>query len=85
MRSALNWPNEYQRIASTTLAAGRHTVTLSYSDSNWIPGTKGIPAFGAGPLVVGSGAAIPPLASVPASKARSLCGKSLDWLEAVRS
>jgi hypothetical protein len=84
VRSELNWPNEFQRIGSITLAPGRHTIVLSYSGSSWLPGTEGVPAFGAGPLIVGSGAPIPPLRTVPAADAQSLCGKSLDWLEAVR-
>jgi len=84
VRSVLNWPNEYQRVASVDLAAGRHVVTLSYSSSAWLPGTEGIPAFGAGPLIVGSTAPIPALTSVRSADARPLCGKSLDWLEAIR-
>ncbi len=84
IRSELNWPNQAQRIATTRLTPGRHSVVLNYSTSNWLPGAKGIPAFGAGPLIVGTAAPIPPLTTVPSADARSLCGKSLDWLEAVR-
>ena len=84
IRSELNWPSEYQRIAVVTLAPGTHSIMLSYSSSSWIPGTSGPPAFGTGPLIVGSAAGIPPLMTVPVGDARTLCGKSLDWVEAVR-
>ena len=64
------------------LSAGAHDVVLRYSAANLRPGSCGFP-FALGPLVLGRYTAELPVTTVQPTEARSLCGKSLDWIEAV--
>ncbi len=83
LRGALSEEGQWVPLGSLRLAAGSHEVSLRYSGSGLRPGS------GAGPFVLG------PLAlslneperllDVAPADARSLCGKSLDWIEAVGS
>ena len=79
-------------IASTTTGClrswggracdGNHTVRLSYSGADWRPGTGGA-QFAFGPLVLAKANDDRAITYVDASAARSLCGKPLDWVEAL--
>ncbi len=65
-----------------TLGPGRHTVVLRYSRNRLAPGSGSAP-FAFGPLEIGRAAASARLVEVAPARALSLCGKSLDWVEAV--
>lgn len=65
-----------------TLAAGSHTVTLRYSVSPYLPGAAGS-AFALGPIAFAPSTADLPVSMVPADQAATLCGRSLDWVEAL--
>lgn len=83
LRGVLPEAGQWVPFGSLRLAAGSHEVSLRYGGSGLRPGS------GAGPFVLG------PLAlslnqperllNVAPADARSLCGKSLDWVEAVAS
>lgn len=73
---------QYIRMGALRLAAGRHTVTLSYGRELWRPGTGG-PPEAIGPLVLRRVAPRPALLALPASRARGLCGRVLDWVEGI--
>jgi hypothetical protein len=80
-RNKLSHSGEYMPIGSVELAAGAHRVTLRYGDADLHPGS-GEPAFYLGPLVLTS----PPretIRYVDPSDAASLCGRALDWVEAL--
>ncbi|HLM26417.1 MAG TPA: hypothetical protein VK304_05560, partial [Thermoleophilaceae bacterium] len=57
-------------------------VVLRYHGADLHPGSAG-EAASAGPLVLGRETANRPVSFVPPSRARSLCGQRLDWVEAV--
>jgi hypothetical protein len=70
-------------LGQAVLAAGLHGIVLRYSPATFSPGTAGSP-FALGPLVLARFTANRPVTYVRPANARSLCGKSLDWIEAVR-
>jgi hypothetical protein len=83
-RNELNWPGNYVRLGNVVLARGSHAFRLRYAGPDLRPGSAGIPGFGLGPFVIASGTAEVPVDYVDPANARSLCGRSLDWIEAVR-
>jgi hypothetical protein len=81
-RHQLNHPGDYTPMGNVDLTAGRHSVTLRYSAADLLPGSGG-PAFPLGPLVLSRYTNELPVTYLPPSNATSLCGKSLDWVEAI--
>jgi hypothetical protein len=82
-RHDLSHAGQYVPLGDTELAAGRHAVTLRYEGDDLHPGSGGRP-FALGPLVFGRDTADRPIDYVAPRRAGSLCGRSLDWIEAVR-
>jgi hypothetical protein len=82
-RAELNWPGLYTDLGSVELAAGAHTVALTYDTGGVHPGSGG-PPFSFGPLTLSREDARQPVQTVAPSAARALCGRRLDWIEAVR-
>jgi hypothetical protein len=81
-RHRLSHANQFEPMGSVRLAAGRHTLTLRYGGRDLRPGSRGAP-FPIGPLAL-SPTADPGLLRFSAGNARSLCGRSFDWLEVTR-
>jgi hypothetical protein len=87
------YPNVYVLLGSRRLGAGSHSVELRWHDKGLLhPGTGGHAAFAPslegrkftfGPLALRRDPTDPKVTEVPASRARSLCGKRLDWLEPI--
>jgi hypothetical protein len=69
-------------LGSARLAAGAHALELRYDGFGWRPGSRGAP-FLVGPLVIGPPATEASLFAVKPAAASSLCGRPLDWVEAV--
>jgi hypothetical protein len=63
--------------------AGRHTVAISYSSDGITPGVVEEAPLPIGPLAVAADVT-PRLLNVPRSRAQTLCGRRLDWVEALR-
>lgn len=86
VRHRLNWPSEYNPLATVRLAKGRNLLTVRYDGPDIHPGSAGAgTGFGLGPLIVGrADPAALSVTYVRTGQARSLCGKSLDWVEALR-
>lgn len=82
-REELNWPGLYTELGRVRLDAGAHIVGLAYEIGGWAPGSGGTP-YSFGPLMLSRDDAREPVETVPARRARSLCGRRLDWVEAVR-
>ena len=78
----LNWTPYSNPMPAVDLAAGEHTVTVEYATS-WLPGGEMTPST-LGPVVFSTTSADVPVTYVEPSRARSLCGQRLDWIEAVR-
>jgi hypothetical protein len=70
-------------FGTVLMSAGEHRVELSYSRSALRPGSGGYSPFSFGPLEIGQSAASAKLLELSPSSALSLCGRSLDWVEAV--
>jgi hypothetical protein len=83
LREELNWPGLYTDLGSTPLAAGSHFVRLSYRPGGWHPGSGGKP-FAFGPAALSMVDRREAVIHVAPAQAASLCGRRLDWLEALR-
>jgi len=82
MREELDWPGNYTDLGTIPLSAGRHLVAIDYHTGGWHPGSGGTPsAFG--PAFLTPADMREPVQIVPVSAARTLCGKRLDWIEAL--
>lgn len=83
-RHELEWSGQYTELGRSRLAAGVHRISLSYGGRDLHPGSAGVSPLPLGPLVLA-----PPdrrrLVSVTPADARALCGRRLDWVEAVGS
>jgi hypothetical protein len=82
IRNQLNNTGQWTPLGEAELAAGRHTVSLRYHGPDWRPGSGGA-QFAFGPLALATKTAVLPVRYVQPANARSLCGKSLDWIEAL--
>jgi hypothetical protein len=69
-------------LGSASLSGGRHRVELRSDGHGLRPGSRGAP-FPLGPLELGSPATASRLVRVAPAAASSLCGRRLDWIEAV--
>jgi hypothetical protein len=79
----LNNTGQWTPLGLARLSAGRHELVLNYGGSALAPGSGGFP-FTMGPLELSTTTARLPVTYVNPADARSLCGKRLDWLEAVK-
>ena len=79
----LNEAQQFLYFAAAALRAGAHDVRLTLDDQDLSPGSGG-PPEPIGPLVLSPVVnEDPPVLRLPASRARQLCGRHLDWVEAL--
>ena len=83
-RDQLNWPDTFTGLGAVLLKAGRHTLRFRYTGPDLRPGSGGIPPFGVGPIALSTSTDDSSITYVRPTDARSLCGKTLDWIEALR-
>jgi hypothetical protein len=76
-------PEQFTLLNERRISPGPQTASLDYSGPDLRPGSGGRPWFGLGPLVLSRSTAERPVLYVPARSAGSLCGRSLDWVEAI--
>jgi hypothetical protein len=81
-RHELSHSGHFVPLAELELGRGAHELTLRYGEADLHPGSSG-PPFPFGPLVLAADTIDTPLTEVPARHARALCGKRLDWVEAL--
>jgi hypothetical protein len=81
MREELDWPGLYTDLGSVLLTAGEHLVRIRYDTGGWHPGSGGTP-YAFGPVALSRVDAREPVETT--SSPQSLCGRRLDWVEAVR-
>jgi hypothetical protein len=81
-RYELQEDSQYVPFGSIGLERGKYEVAISYDGGDLRPGSGG-PAATVGPLILQRQAPAAKLLRVPLSAAHSLCGRTLDWIEAV--
>jgi hypothetical protein len=81
-RHQLEWTGQYVDLGSVRLDTGDHRLTLSLTTGGWRPGSRGVSPFPLGPVAVAPDVPVR-LVSLPPARAASLCGRRLDWIEAV--
>ena len=72
----------YEPLGESALRAGGHRLVLRYDGADLHPGSGGF-QFGLGPLILSRGPEDFPVVYVPSAAARTLCGRNLDWIEAL--
>ncbi len=83
-RHRLSNPRQYHPFGAVELTRGTHVLTLKYGPPDLHPGTAGSRRT-IGPVVLSRGTAAQPVSLVSPSRASSLCGQRLDWVEALGS
>ena len=82
-RGAINPGSLFAALADNVrLSRGRHLLELRYQDAGLRPGDGGAP-FAMGPLALSLTAGAGAVRYVERGQATALCGRRLDWLEAV--
>lgn len=80
----LDHAKEYRQLGTAKLKPGRHTISLTYTEASPLAPGAGGEAFAIGPLAVSlATAADAKVEIVDVADAHSLCGRSLDWVEAL--
>jgi len=83
LRHELNWPGVFSSLGTTALGGGLHVVALRSVRGGWRPGSGARP-YSFGPAALSAVDTREPVETVPSTDARSLCGRRLDWIEALR-
>ncbi len=83
-RNQTEWPGNFLFFGKAHLARGVHTLVIKHSGPDWGPGSAAKQPFGLGPFVIAQGTDDRSVTTVQPKAAHTLCGKSLDWVEAVR-
>ena len=79
--NALDRANHPSELGALQLPSGEHQIRMIFEAGGWAPGS-GQPPFGLGPLVISETTADQRRVQyVTPARARSLCGRPLDWVE----
>jgi hypothetical protein len=81
-RHELSHSGQYVPVGRRFLERGPHEVEIELGGTDVHPGSRGNPEP-LGPLALSTATADLPVITVPASRAESLCGQRLDWIEAL--
>ena len=79
----LNPRGQYARLGQVTLSPGAHSIQIARGTGNLYPGDGGRNRL-IGPVVLDPSSDTRTVKQLPASRWRDLCGRSLDWVEAIR-
>ncbi len=82
-RHLLSHAEQLEPLVDVRLSRGSHRLELHYGEANLHPGSDGEP-LPLGPLVVSPVTAELAITYVQPRRAPSLCGRRLDWIEALR-
>lgn len=77
------WPGNFLGFGKLYLARGPHTLLIIHRGPDFSPGSAAFQPFGLGPFAIAQGTDLSDVSYVQPKDARSLCGKSLDWIEAL--
>jgi hypothetical protein len=80
----LDHADSYRQVGTVELEPGQHEIAFTYEEASPLAPGVGGEAFPLGPLVVSSAtAADAHVKTIDVAEASSLCGRSLDWIEAL--
>jgi hypothetical protein len=79
----LNNEGQFVELAGAMIGPGRHELELRFVHPPLRPGVDG-PDYGAGPLVVSVAVPRRAVSVIPPAQAKTLCGRALDWVEALQ-
>lgn len=80
----LDHAKEYRQLGAANLKPGRHTISITYTEASPLAAGAGGEQFPIGPLAVSlATAADAKVETIDPADAHSLCGRSLDWVEAL--
>jgi hypothetical protein len=79
----LSYPGQWVPVGATTLSAGPHAIQIRASGGGLRPGAGNSDRFSVGPVALVRAGPDPAVLRVAARRARSLCGRRFDWIEAV--
>ncbi len=82
VRHQLNNNSQWTPLGEATLGRRGHDIVFRYDGSRFAPGSGGFP-FAMGPLILSTSTADVPVTYLRPTEAASLCGKRLDWVEAL--
>ena len=82
-RNDLSHAGQWVPMGDALVPAGSHQVKLDYKTGGLHPGSDG-EAFPLGPFALAPETVNTPVSYLPARRSSSLCGKRLDWVEALR-
>jgi hypothetical protein len=77
-------PGHFVAVGALQLASGLHSLAIVLPDNSLAPGERAR-RQALGPVVLAPASGAAPLQEIEPSRARSLCGRRLDWIEIVRS
>ncbi len=83
-RHQLSFTGNWVPFGSTDLSGGPHAVTVRLDGGGLHPGTRGIRRFAIGPVALVPVDGRARVVEVSRNDAGALCGRRLDWVEAVR-
>jgi hypothetical protein len=81
-QNELNPRGESALVGTVELTAGRHTMQLERHAGSLAPGDGAAERLG--PIVLQPASDSQPVQTLPSSRWRELCGRRLDWVEALR-
>jgi hypothetical protein len=84
LRHQLSYPGNWVPFGTADLSAGPHAVTVRLDGGGIHPGVHGIQRYAIGPVALRPATAGSRILVLPSSAAGALCGRRLDWIEAVR-
>lgn len=82
-RHRFEHPGQYVQFGTASLRPGLHEVELRYSGPDWHPGSAALAPQALEQVVFARTTEDVPVSTIAPSRARQLCGRSLDWIEAV--
>ena len=82
-RHRLEHSGQFIPFGTVRLTPGRHEVALRYHGSDWHPGSAATIGMPLDRVVLAKTTEDLPVQTLDPSRARELCGRSLDWIEAV--
>ena len=82
-RHRLEHPGQFIPFGTVRLTPGRHEVALRYHGSDWHPGSAATIGMPLDRVVLAKTTEDLPVQTLDPSRARELCGRSLDWIEAI--